>query len=129
MRVGTVPRSVWAIVAVFCALAPALAQTLGQATDDGISTWRVVLALLVCLGLAAMIPYVLKARAGGFLSPLLGLRRGRRLQVIESVRLSHQAELCLVKLDGGEFVVSVSAKGVEILRPLEPAANNPEASG
>lgn len=118
VRAGTLSAwARWAAAGLVLSCGPALAQTLGQGQDDGVSTWRVILALILCLALAAAVPFAMKARGfSGLNLPSLG-RVTRRLRVIESVRLSQQASVSLVELDGEEFLVSVSNAGVEILDP------------
>jgi flagellar biogenesis protein FliO len=106
------------LIALIMTLAPAAAQTLGQGADDGISIWRVVLALLVCLGLAAAVPFVLKIRMGGTLPFRFATQRNRRLQLIESLRIGHQTDLCVVSMDGRLLLLAVSAKGVDLLERL-----------
>jgi len=60
---------------------PVLAQTLGQGSDDGMSVWRIVAALLLCLALAVGGAFALKA----------GLGRGRFFSFVakRSGRLQH----------------------------------------
>jgi len=45
--------------------APALAQKLGGASDDGVSIWRVLAALGVCLGVAVGVAYGLGHKVRG----------------------------------------------------------------
>ncbi|MEI9997611.1 MAG: flagellar biosynthetic protein FliO [Rhizomicrobium sp.] len=115
-----------AALLVLAACRPAAAQTLGQGADDGISTWRVIAVLLLCLALAVYAAYVLRARLGGaprFAWPLLSRTKiQRRLQLVETLRLSHQIDLCVVTCDGQDLLVAASAQGVEILRELPPGA-------
>jgi flagellar biogenesis protein FliO len=101
---------------------PALAQRLGQGADDGISTWRVVAALLLCLGLAVFAAYAMRSRMGGL--PLLssirlsGVRPARRMQLVETLRLSHQIDLCIVACDGQQLLVAASTQGATLLKDL-----------
>ncbi len=120
---------------VMCAMAwsaPALAQKLGQGADDDISVWRVVAALLLCLVLAVAGAFALRARGGGIgkLFPLV-VRRSRRLQVVETVRLGPQADLSIVTGDGRELLVASSPHGVSLLRelPFEAAQATPGPGG
>jgi hypothetical protein len=95
---------------------PALAQVIGKGGDDGISLWRVVAAFLFCCLLAACAAILLKKRFGGGASLLrLPFSQDRRLQLVESLRLSHQVDLCLVRCDGDELLVAASAAGVVLL--------------
>ena len=91
-----------------CAM-PAVAQTIGQATESGPPVWRVLLALLLCLGLAVAGAFALRwrMRGGGSPLPLVGQRR---LILIERTRLNHQVDLCLVKCDQREFLITTSPR-------------------
>ncbi len=115
-------RAVAGVCLVPLLVAPALAQTLGQGGDDGISTWRVVAVLILCLCLAVFAAVALRARLGsGKLPSFFGAaRQARRLQLIETLRLSHQIDLCIVACDGREMLVAASARGARLLQP-EPA--------
>jgi flagellar biogenesis protein FliO len=92
---------------------PAAAQKLGQGGGTDVSVWRVTGALIFCLLLAAGAAFALRARLRGALPPLRG--QGRRLRLVESLRLSHQTDLCLIELDGRELVVASSAHGATLL--------------
>lgn len=113
------------LVSVFAlVMTPSLAQHLGQNADDGISVWRVVAALIVCLGLAVAIPFALKYRLANKLVSGTFLQRGtRRLQIVENLRLAHQVNLCIVKCDGQQMLVSVTNQGVRIVTTLTPDAS------
>jgi flagellar biogenesis protein FliO len=112
------------VFALIISAVPTWSQTLGQGADDGISIWRVVLALVLCLGLAVAVPFALKAKAGGLAPLRTVLRRSRRLHLVESLCLGHQTDLCLVRVDDRLLLVSVSPKGLEVLEhmPDEPAS-------
>ncbi|MEI9851958.1 MAG: hypothetical protein WDN24_15250 [Sphingomonas sp.] len=91
----------------------------GGALD--ISLTRVVLALLLCLMLAALAALLLK-RGGGRID-LAALRRlaaklpvERRIQVIETRRISQHADLCLLRCDGEEYLILCSAQQQSVLR-------------
>ncbi len=108
------------IAALAAGAAPAFAQRLGQGTETDISMWRVVGALLLCLALAFVAALVLKRRLGGGVP--LSFVRGRRLQLIERVRLTSQAELCLVSRDGTEFLIAAGPHGATLIEagPVPP---------
>lgn len=113
----------------FFQLSPAFAQTLGQQSDDGISTWRIVASLLLCLVLAVGAAFVLKAKQGAI--PLLSFalrKNNRRLHLIETLRLTHQTDLCIVCCDGQEMLVTTSVHGSAFLGRL-PFAEPDKASG
>lgn len=100
------------------AAAPVFAQRLGQGTGTEVPVWRVLGALALCLGLAVAAAYVLRRRLGGSLP--LAIRRGRRLQLIEALRVSHQIDICLVSCDGAEFLVAASPHGTATINPNVP---------
>lgn len=104
------------------ASAPALAQTLGQAPDDGVSFWRVAGALLLCIALGVGAIFALRMR-GGRVSPLPALiRRERRLQLIEVLRLGQHVDLCLVSCDDRTLLLAASAHGIDVLPCTDLAA-------
>lgn len=117
--------SAWGTSLLAC-LVPARAswaQTLGQGSDDGISLWRVLAALLLCLVLAVVGGFALKKRLDGSTPTLATLfKRGpttrRRLKLVESLRIGTQVELCIVTCDGREFLVATSTQGVQLLQRL-----------
>lgn len=91
--------------------AAAFAQKLGQGGSTDISIWRVLGALLLCLALAVGGALALKKRLRPGASILSGDRR--RLEFVESLRLSHQVDLCLVRCDGREFMIATSPHGAD----------------
>jgi flagellar biogenesis protein FliO len=94
---------------------PAAAQTIGQAGGGPeISIWRVLGALLFCLLLAAGAAFALRTRLKGTL-PTLKTGSPRRMRLIESLRLSHQTDLCIVEVDGEEIIVAASPHGPRFL--------------
>jgi len=110
--------------AAACAASPAWTQQLGQAQGVDVPLWRVLGALVVCLSLAVGAAVLLRRRlVQGGASPCLGpglprlldLRPdqndSRRLELLETVRLSHQTDVCLLRCDGREFIVSTSPQG------------------
>jgi len=88
---------------------PAAAQTLGQGGGPEISWVRVIAALLFCLALAVGAALALRHRFRGSLRP--PPTGERRLRLIETIRLSHQTDLCLLELDGQPFLFAASAHG------------------
>ncbi|MFA5599808.1 MAG: hypothetical protein WDA06_04345 [Phenylobacterium sp.] len=111
--------------------APALGQTLGGGGGDvHVAWWRVVLALAISLGLGLAAALALRARLrGGVASPaaaIAGLFRvgpgpsgpsdQRRLQLVETIRLSHQVDICLLRCGDAEFLVAATPAGAFQLR-------------
>lgn len=110
-----------AVASALLAGAPALAQRLGQGTDSEVPIWRVLGALAFCLVLAAAAAILLKRRLAGPGRAVFG--RARRLQLVESLRLSHQVDLCVVSCDGAEFLLAATPHGATLIdRDLPPAA-------
>lgn len=116
---------------------PALAhaQRLGGGGDLNISLGRIVAALLLCLVVAGAAALILK-RGGGridvtaFRSMFARSIATRRIEIIESRRVSQHADLALVRCDGQEYLILCSAQQQQLLRqsPLDGAVTAPEAS-
>lgn len=120
----------WAPAAV------AASQTLGGGGGAEVPVWRVLGALVICLTLAVAAAVALRARLGAIgvaPPPVWGGRLGgretsgvreRRLRVLESVRLSHQVDVCLMTCDEREFIVATSPEGAFLISALAqgPAA-------
>lgn len=104
--------------------APALAQTLGQAPTVHVAWWRVIGSFLLCIALAAGGAFALRARLG-LPMKVIGASP-RRMRLLETLRLSHQVDLCLVSCDGREIMIAASPRGAELL-DTAPAAEAPEA--
>ncbi len=105
----------------------AVAQTLGQGGSPDVPWWRVAGALVLCLGLAVAGAVALRARLGGGRLPrgLAGLKLPvglnlpeggpRRLQLVETIRLSHQIDVCLIRCDDRHLLVAAGPQGVSVL--------------
>jgi hypothetical protein len=101
----------------------ATAQTLGQAPDDGVSLWRVAAALALCIALGVGAVFALRMR-GGRVPPLPALlRRERRLQLIEVLRLNQHVDLCLVSCDDRTILLAASPHGVDVLTHADVLAS------
>ncbi len=100
------------------------AQTLGGGAGGAeLPWWRVVGALGVCLVLAVGLVVLLRRRLG---VPAAGPgRSARRLQLLETVRLSHQTDICLLRCDGEEMIVAASPHGPVLVKPPAPVAGSP----
>ncbi|HEV2818520.1 MAG TPA: flagellar biosynthetic protein FliO [Allosphingosinicella sp.] len=105
--------------ALLLAAAPALAQRLGQGTGTEVPIWRVLGALFLCLALAVAAAFLLRRRLAGGARPL-AFGGPRRLQLVESLRLSHQVDLCVVSCDGGEFLIAATPHGATLIDPHLP---------
>lgn len=106
------------------AAAPACAQTLGQGAGPEISWLRVVGALLFCLALAVGAAFALRYRFRGAVRLAPGTPR--RLRLVETMRLSHQSDICLLAVDGQEFLFASTPQG-GCFQPLQPPPAQEEA--
>ena len=114
---------------------PALAQTahLGGGGELNLSLTRIVSALILCVMVAALAALALK-RGGGRvdLSRMRGLLSTlpakRRIEPIETRRISQYADLCLVRCDGQEYLILSSQQQQLVLKSPEaaPSAEAPE---
>jgi flagellar biogenesis protein FliO len=115
-----------AAAAVFAA-GQASAQALGGAADDDISLWRVGIALLLCIVIAIVAAFVLKARmGGGEFFPFL-LKPQRRLRLVEALKLGPHASLQIVACDGQEMLVLTSGQTACRIRDLSAQAESEHA--
>lgn len=116
---GGVAAAVWP--------ATALAQTLGQGQGGAdISWWRVIGALVLCLGLAVGAAFALRTRLRGGIGSLL--TTNSRLTLIETVRVNQTLDICAVRFDGREFVIAATPHTVTVLEardaPPPPATTD-----
>lgn len=125
IRLRTAAAGIAGAALLALAAAPAWAQRIGQGTGAEVPIWRVLGALALCLALAVAAAYVLRRRMGGSLPLALG--RGRRLQLIETLRLSHQVDICLIACDGAEFLVAATPHGATTINANVPAPPAPQA--
>jgi flagellar biogenesis protein FliO len=93
--------------------AVAAAQRLGQGSGPEIAWWRVAAALFLCLALAAGVAFALRKRIRGG-TPLF-TAGPRRLQLVESLRLSHQVDVCIVRCDGRDWLIAATPHGASLL--------------
>jgi hypothetical protein len=120
MSIRLAGAAVWISVSALPALAKPGRRGGGGGGVD-VSLTRVVMALLLGIMLAVLIALLL--RRGGGRIDLTAIRRlfvalpaARRIQVIESRRVSPHADLCLVRCDAEEFFILSSAQQQQILR-------------
>ncbi|MBO9714807.1 hypothetical protein [Sphingomonas sp.] len=109
---------------------PAFAQRLGGGSDLNLSLTRIVMTLLLCLMIAGLAALLLK-RSGGRID-LAALRRltaaaapARRIDVVETRRISQHADVCLFRCDGQEYLVLCAEQHLTVLRDA-PVAEKPE---
>jgi hypothetical protein len=102
-----------------CVPGLALAQRLAQPDAPGIAWWRLIGSLLVCLALAvgAVVVMRLKLKGG---APLLAAESSR-LRLVQSLRLSHQVDVCLLECDDLSVLIATSAQGPVVIhtRPAQ----------
>jgi|GEM_PF-1953015 len=129
-----------AVVMTMMAL-PAAAQTLGLAPRHEMPAWRVLLALLFCclLGFAGALALRHRLKAGADarmpglagqalarILPLFRIKPGTktdtpsRLQVVETVSLSHQVDVSLLTCDGATILMVTSQQGAFVVNPDTP---------
>ena len=105
-RRGTAARRLGR-VAELCAIAP-----------PDVSLVRIFLALLVCLILASLaillVRYRLNGKAPSFLPRLSSANV--RIRLLESRRISSQAEVSLIECDGAEYLLILAPGGTMLLR-------------
>lgn len=107
-------------VTLLLAAAPtaAGAQHLGGAGSPDVSLVRVMLALAVCLLVAALAVFLIRQRISGRPPALLFRFKSSaaRIRVVESRRVGMQAELCIAQCDGEEYLLLLSQGGPLLLR-------------
>jgi flagellar biogenesis protein FliO len=121
----TPPRSPLTLIVALagglaCLPGLALAQRLGQGgVETDIAWWRVGGALILCLALAVAAAYALRTRLRGGAAPLLS-RDERRLRLIETLRIGHQVDVCLIACEGRKLLLAASPHGVVLLSSDAP---------
>jgi hypothetical protein len=107
--------------------AAAQAQHLGGAASPDVSMTRVFLALLVCIVIACLAIVLIRYRLGGKIPSFLPRLQaaGVRIRLVESRRISPQAEVSLIECDGAQYLMLIAAGGTLLLaeRPLVPPPN------
>jgi flagellar biogenesis protein FliO len=123
-----------AVVAVALGASAAQAKTMalaGGAAQTDIPWLRLTGALILCLALAVAAALALRTRLGGGspsglklgLADFLGARGAlagrdaRRLQLVETLRLSHNIDVCVLRFDDRDVLVAATAQGVVQLSP------------
>jgi len=143
MSEGAAPRRAAPFLAAALLLptGTALAGGTGDPGDMQVSWWRLIAALVLCLGLAVSVAYALKLGSGraivahnGALWPpdlsrtlKLLTPQSRRMVLVETLRLSHQVDVCLIHLGDLEFAVAAGPHGGTLLfkrpKPAAPASD------
>jgi hypothetical protein len=119
------------LVALPClfSAAPALAQRLGGGGGVDVSLTRIAMALILCLMIAALAVLLLKRNGGRIDLPAFhrlvpAARPARRIDVIETRRVSQYADVCLLRCDGREYLILCAQQQQTLLREA-PTAETP----
>ncbi|WP_425999046.1 hypothetical protein [Caulobacter sp. DWR1-3-2b1] len=119
------------LVLVAVQAGPAFGGVLGGAAPSDVPWLRLAAALILCLLLALAGALILRKRLGagasapiklkdllaslGVVTPLAPPQR--RLRLVETVRLSHNIDICVMQLDDRDILVAATAQGVVQLVP------------
>jgi hypothetical protein len=125
-------------------MGPAFAGGMGESADIQTQWWRVAGALVLCVALAIAAAFALKLQQGGQLKAsgvrfrpadlAAALKRlaqpTPKLRLIETLRLSHQVDVCLIHYDDTEFAIAAGPQGGTLLfmRPKPVARPAVEAA-
>lgn len=117
-------------VSLAAAPLPAFAQKLGGGTDREISLVRILASLILCVGVAFALALLMSKRGvprglGNASGWLAKLQRPSRITIIEARRLSPHADLCIVRCDGREYVLTCAQGEVRVLSEGEIAVGGP----
>lgn len=122
-RLGQSSLRAFMLVSGVMVSTPLLAQQLGRGDDPAVSVWRVVLALVLILMLGGAALYIGRGRMSGI--KLWQAGAYRRLNVIETSRMTPSSWLCLASCDGKEYLFAITANSVTFVDhavPAEPQA-------
>jgi flagellar biogenesis protein FliO len=107
---------------------PLFAQQLGRGSaDTDFSLWR-VFAAIAFLAVLAGIAWAL-VRARGRPLQLFKPITERRIEIVETARISTQASLCLARFDGAEYLVAVTPGGATLLEKRPVAVDPADTDG
>lgn len=119
------------LLPVLTIAAPAFASggRLGGGGALNVSLTRIVLALVLCTMMALLLALLIRKNGGKF--DLKALRAmvvrlpaaARRIEVIETRRVSQHADICLMRCDGREYLILCAANQQTVLRET-PAAES-----
>jgi hypothetical protein len=124
------------LVAIAGALAaePASAAALGTATAPGIPWLRIVFAFAFCIGVAFAAVWLLRMHRQGKIAQSAagwfqgrGERAERKIEVIETRRISTHADVCLLEWQGKSYLLLVGQSGVSLIDSNPP--ERPEQAG
>jgi flagellar biogenesis protein FliO len=106
-----------ALILLLVIPAAAHSQRLGGGASADISMARVFLALLVCIVVACLAILLIRYRLSGKLPSFLPRLQsaGARIRLIESRRISPQAEVSLIECDDTQYLLLVAAGGTLLL--------------
>jgi flagellar biogenesis protein FliO len=122
------PVGVVAIILAIAIASPAQAA-FGSGQGDSISMWRVVGALMLCLGLACAGALLLKARGGnGLTRPPFPIKE-RRLKLQETLRVTPQVHLSIIMCDDRQLLFASSPQGVQLVRELDTVPDHETGHG
>lgn len=119
-------KRVLALACILLDAAPAVAAgRLGGGGSLDLSLTRILLSLFICLIVAVGAMLILK-RHGGRISaaPLQAILKrnfpaARRIDVLESRRISPNADVCLIRCDEREYLLVCGPQGQMVLREGE----------
>lgn len=125
------PAASFCAGAALLAAAPALAGggRLGGGQPLEVSLGRIVAALVICIIIAVLAALLIRQRAGKIdLYALFGRlqSRPRAIEVVETRRLSPNADICVVRHSGREYLLLLLAGDARILSE-QPVAQPLEA--
>jgi hypothetical protein len=128
MRPG--PAAIFFACAALLAAAPALATggRLGGGQPLEVSLGRIVSALVICIIIAVLAALLIRQRSGKIdLYALFGRlqSRPRAIEVVETRRLSPNADICVVRHSGREYLLLLLAGNARILSE-QVVAQQPE---
>lgn len=110
-----------AFAALLASATPAYAQQLGQGSAEAdLSLWRVFATLIFLLVLVTIAWVLIKAR--GRPLPIFGPASARQIEIVEIARISPQSTLSLVRFDGAEYLLAMTANSTTVVekRPAKP---------
>jgi hypothetical protein len=99
----------------------AQAQTLsGGDPGPDVSLWRIIAALLLCVGLAIAAVFAMRRRFGAGGGLVLFANRERRMHLVECIRPSPALGICLIRCDDKEYLVAVGPQGGSLIQRIDP---------